>query len=877
MSGAADALGARAVRALELLLHELDGAALGPVDERVRVRARLALALASVLLARVAERGGSSAAGAGSVGALLEHLRAHAGQPGDEAWARLLEAARVADVPGQLDARVGDATVLEVLELLLADAEALELEDIGSVYETLMDYEVERASGSLVLAPGTARRRSGAHYTPRALTEPVVRVALEPVLAELGPKPRPQQLLAVTICDPAMGSGAFLLEACRQLARALVEAWRVHEPARARAREAEQRARALIVARCVYGVDKDPLAVELARRSLALLGGAALGPGPSALDHALRRGDSLIGLTREQIAACDWRPEASSTDPVVELDTLSAAEARLVGDAVIAALFSSARPRAAARRRAQLCATLRRWREGDAAAEQTLREAARALRDEHGVWPFHWPLELPELFGPGFCVVVGNPPYAGAVQSGADSKRHTQVLRALNPGAGGKTDLVAFFVRRCHALARPGATIGLVATNTVAQGDTRDSGLAHVVEDGGWIYAVQERVPWPGAAVVVATTIHLRKGVCRPAPLLDGVAVPRISAFLLGGGPDRNPPPIPQPDVGLATKGVVPYGMGFVFEDGKQAASALAELDELLARCPAARARIKRFLGGADLNRLPDHRPERFIIDVNDLSEAELAREWPALHRHLLARVRPAREALTTQSGAAALKQRWWCYGYNARELRAAMAGMPRVLVTSQTSKYRAFAWCPAKWLFDQKVIVFCNAEHAFFAILQARVHVIWAQFIGSTMKDDPVYTPSDCLASFPFPDRWRGREALERLGRAYHEARAALMARKREGLTKIYNRFHDPDEHDAQVRALRELHGQLDRAVLEAYGWGDLAARARCEFMLEYDAPGSRIAPWRYKWADELRDEVLTRLLERNGVLAGRSDAQAG
>jgi hypothetical protein len=83
--------------------------------------------------------------------------------------------------------------------------------------------------GGMVLQPSDERRRSGSHYTPRSLTEPIIRKALAPVLKQLGERPTPQQLLGLKVCDPAMGSGAFLVEACRQLGDALVTAWRLHD------------------------------------------------------------------------------------------------------------------------------------------------------------------------------------------------------------------------------------------------------------------------------------------------------------------------------------------------------------------------------------------------------------------------------------------------------------------------------------------------------------------------------------------------------------------------------------------------------------------------------------------------------------------------
>jgi hypothetical protein len=138
-------------------------------------------------------------------------------------------------------------------------------------------------------------------------------------------------------------------------------------------------------------------------------------------------------------------------------------------------------------------------------------------------------------------------------------------------------------------------------------------------------------------------------------------------------------------------------------------------------------------------------------------------------------------------------------------------------------------------------------------------------------MKDDLRYTPSDCFETFPFPEGWESESVLEEAGRAYYESRAELMIASDEGLTKTYNRFHDPDERDPRILELRELHGLMDRAVLEAYGWTDVSTA--CEFVLDYeiddDEPGRRKKPWRYRWPDEVRDDVLGRLLELNAERA--------
>jgi hypothetical protein len=169
--------------------------------------------------------------------------------------------------------------------------------------------------GTPLLQPTDERRRTGSHYTPRSLTEPIVKHALEPAFERLGPNARPENVLDLKVCDPAMGSGAFLVEACRLIATRLVKAWEKHKDERPTipVDEDEQlHARRLVAQRCLYGVDKNPRAVDLARLSL-WLATLARDHEFTFLDHALKCGDSLVGLTTAQIAATHWDTSSPPT------------------------------------------------------------------------------------------------------------------------------------------------------------------------------------------------------------------------------------------------------------------------------------------------------------------------------------------------------------------------------------------------------------------------------------------------------------------------------------------------------------------------------------------------------------------------------------
>ena len=140
------------------------------------------------------------------------------------------------------------------------------------------------------------------------------------------------------------------------------------------------------------------------------------------------------------------------------------------------------------------------------------------------------------------------------------------------------------------------------------------------------------------------------------------------------------------------------------------------------------------------------------------------------------------------------------------------------------------------------------------------------------------MYATVDCFETFPFPENWETHPALEAAGKDYYDFRAALMVRNDEGLTKTYNRFHNPEERDPEIAKLRELHAAMDRAVLDAYGWRDIPTD--CEFLLDYEIDeeewGDKKRPYRYRWPDEVRDEVLARLLELNAARA-KEEARTG
>jgi methylase of polypeptide subunit release factors len=813
--------------------------------------------------------------------------------------------------------------------------------------------------GAMLLQPSDERRRSGSHYTPRALTEPIVRTTLRPLLERLDERPTPEQVLDLKVCDIAVGSGAFLVEACRQLGEVLVKAWHDHGQVPLIPPDEDEvlHARRLIAQRCLYGVDKNPMAADLAKLSLWLATLARDHPF-TFLDHAIRCGDSLVGLTRQQIADFHWRPaklrvlgqqwleqriqaatayrrEILEADELVSPDLkrqkLDLADESLglvreAGDLVIAAFFGTDRDRGREVLRDEY---LGKFTESLTRVEVTseLEEALSRLRGgERSLAPFHWEIEFPEVFQreiSGFDAIVGNPPFLGGTRvSTVLGDGYRDWLLEVHPQSHGNSDLVAHFYRRAFNLLRKHGCFGLIATNTIGQGDTRATGLRWICTHGGTIYAARKRYRWPGQAAVVVSVVNIAKDVLTGPYDLDSRPAPIITAYLFHAGGHENPATL-EANAGKSFLGSKIYGQGFTFDDTdtRGVASPLSEMRRLIEKDPRNAERIFPYTGGEEVNDSPTHMHHRYVINFEDWPlrredlegswfqaedeerEAwlrqgvvpldypdEVAADYPDLLQIVEERVKPERARLGGNPDAERRKHKWWLWGRYTPALFQARSKLERVLAVSRVGQQGAIAFLPTHIVPAESLVLFTFDSYGAFCTLQSRPHEIWARFFASSLEDRLRYTPSDCFETFPFPEssltpgpspRGQG-EVLEQAGHDYYEFRAALMVKNNEGLTKTYNRFHDPDETSPDILHLRELHAAMDRAVLDAYGWTDIPTD--CRFLLDYEEEededaltpgpsprgrGGRKKPWRYRWPDEVRDEVLARLLALNAERA--------
>ena len=168
-------------------------------------------------------------------------------------------------------------------------------------------------------------------------------------------------------------------------------------------------------------------------------------------------------------------------------------------------------------------------------------------------------------------------------------------------------------------------------------------------------------------------------------------------------------------------------------------------------------------------------------------------------------------------------RERWWQYAEKRPELYRTIQLLKRVLVGVQTSKYVSMCFQPVGLVYSHMTVVFAFDTSSVFAILNTSWHTEWIAMYCSSLETRLRYLPSDGFDTFPFPDSF---EYLESIGERYYEERIAILLTRQEGLTKTYNRFHNPDKSTADIQKLRELHVEMDQAVAAAYGWTNFELR---------------------------------------------------
>lgn len=440
---------------------------------------------------------------------------------------------------------------------------------------------------------------------------------------------------------------------------------------------------------------------------------------------------------------------------------------------------------------------------------------------------------------------VGNPPYLGGGKvSGTFGKVHQQALLQNYPSSNGGADLAVYFFLLAFETLKAGGsagTVSFITTNTIAQGNTREAGLRHLLEQGAIIYHADRDIKWPGDAKVTVSVVHLAN--IQLANRLH--PVPTINSRLLRK-PERRDPVALAANADKSFQGSIVLGMGFMLTPDER--DMLVQKDCRNAEC------IFPYLGGETVNTSPSQTHARYVISFGQMGLVD-AERWPDLIEIVHRKVRPERDNQRDETG----RRYWWRHLRPRPELYSAIAPLARCLVIARDPKHFCFSFQPTNRVFNEKLYVLPFETISPFGVLQSRVHLCWAYAHGRTLggAGTPSYSSQRCFDTFPFPKPHPCAKipALEHIGERLYESRARFMLDTAQGLTTTCNLLKDPACRDPRVVELRELHEALDRAVLDAYGWTNIAVPP-------YEAP---ITPEQRRALSQVENKVIDKLFELN------------
>lgn len=826
---------------------------------------------------------------------------------------------------------------------------SLNVEEFGSVYEGLLEYDpvlhiTDEKTISFDFKTGEGRSSSGSHYTPEELVQPLIKHSLEYIIEDkLKEKNKEAALLSIKVCDVACGSGHILLSAARRIAT---------EVARVRTGEDQPTPGTMRVAtrdvikNCIYGVDKNPLAVELCKVALWL---ESHNPGEPLgfLDHHIKCGDAIVGLAHREELEKGIADEAFKTLPGDEKEVASAMlkknreerKEREVKSLQLKTEFDNtvqgnvqeameeygnfeklpertpdeveAKQQAYHRflngRGVTFLKTMADTQVAQFFIPKTQSNKERLITDSefrqiltgHKAWQstktsysivpaqeqrfFHWFLEFPEVFQQGgFDCILGNPPFLGGKKiSGNFGDDYLNCLKSSFINTDGNLDFVAYFFRRTFEVLNANAFVSLISTNSIFQGDTRHGSLEQIINSGGKINHAVRNIRWPGKAAVTVSLITISKSNNNTLKkYLDGKIVQEISSYLDDSDSQEHPYLLSKAS-NSAFVGSVILGTGFLLEkeEGLDLLKSDAKNQDV----------VFDFLSGDDLNNDPEQKASRMIINFfdwplsksNDQSSNPDSKHYADQYQICLDRIRllvkPERDKLSDKG----YKEKWWQYGRKGIDLYNSIRNSRMTLVLTRVSKHLNVALVPSAQVFMDKVVVIASEKFKTLAILQSTIHDCWAWKHSSTLGGSTLtYRPSEAFQTFPFPSKTKIIQSdLDKIGEAYNLHRSSIMRTLNLGLTKIYNSFHsqyltsvDIEKHSKQPREvcekaqqdilkLRELHVQMDQAVLEAYGWQDIQLSHNF-YEVDYLPENDRV---RYTIHPKARKEILKRLLELN------------
>ncbi|NML15449.1 Eco57I restriction-modification methylase domain-containing protein [Azohydromonas caseinilytica] len=670
-------------------------------------------------------------------------------------------------------------------QLIRVNYGALNVEEFGSVYEGLLEYAPvllwQGAQPAFELKRSDERANTGSHYTPDELVQPLLKHSLDHLIAERLKAPdraaREAALLDLRVADVACGSGHILLAAARRIATELaVVRTGEEQPAPSTFRQALRD----VIRHCIYGVDLNPLAVELCKVALWL---EAHVPGEPLrfLDHHIKCGNAIVGyVRREDIGARGVPDEAFTRLPGDDKDTVAALRRRnRAGHKGQETL--SFDPEAAR----DLDAALRDWRALDAMPDHTPQEVqakqacfialsqsplAQLMRrlaalpiaqfylpkqagqaglhvTEDAFRPywrgerrpegpgvdaalavaerkrfFHWFLEFPEVMARGgFDCLLGNPPYLGDRQiSGKYGHEFCSYVRWEYAPAG-LSDLVVYFVRRMHSLMNVGGYMAFITTNSIRDGDVRQDGLEVLLSKGADINFAMRAVKWPGRANIVVSLLAIHQDKFAGGRMLDGKTARSINAFLDDEAQDKTPSQLAENGARIFV-GSHFLGEGFILNQ--------KDAEGLIAEGEVNKEVIWSVINGQEINNVPDQRSVRMIINFSGRSQDD-ASAYEGPFRRVKELVKPMRDL----QNRVHVRERWWMHADHRPGLYRSISSLSCCFVTAGTTKYLNFSKVPADYVYSHTLNVLASERWDIYAVVQSGVHEIWVRKYSGTLK----------------------------------------------------------------------------------------------------------------------------------------------
>ncbi|MEZ2276970.1 MAG: type IIL restriction-modification enzyme MmeI [Microcoleus sp.] len=365
-------------------------------------------------------------------------------------------------------------------------------------------------------------------------------------------------------------------------------------------------------------------------------------------------------------------------------------------------------------------------------------------------------------------------------------------------------DFCAYWFRIAHNNLAQNGRAGLVATNSISQGKSRAAALDYVAQNGGHIYAAVSTQPWSGEAKVHVSLINWSKEKPK-VYYLDNLAVSSINSSLQATI-DVSQAARLSVNLNKCFQGVIPLGMGFIASEQQAQDWIKADLKN--------QDVLKLFSMGANLAKNPHGRPERWVIDFNEMMIEE-AIDYAIPFEHIKATVKPERDKNRRDTR----RINWWKFGENAPKMRKAIAPLSNYFTVPRVSKWAVFIPAPVSWLPGDLNIVVASEDFYIFGILTSKVHRFWVKAQSSTLKGDTRYTNTTCFETFPFPQTAAKQlvEEIRATAVELHQYRTQQMSAKQWGITQLYNKFFE--EPTSQ---LFKLHAKLDRQVIQSYGFTD-------------------------------------------------------